>query len=676
MSYPPPPGTSTLPPRPPPSIHASTHAFAAFKPRQVASSNQSIGAPPTYSGVPGVSIPPSYGISRPPSGQPSAPGYGYGAQAQTSYSAAPQTTYSAAPTANSGYMSQSTHHSQHQYQSQSREYSQSQSGREYGQSQGGREYGQNREYNQSQGGRGGGPRNFQNRNNHNNHNSSFPPMDPEMEAQIAEQQSIYDPARRAALAAQAAVSNTTTTSAGYDPNASLLPEGQTPTTQPQKKETVIRSGGGQTWKDDSLLEWDPAHFRLFVGNLAGEVTDESLLKAFAAYPSVQKARVIRDKRTTKSKGYGFVAFQDGDDYFKAGREMQGKYIGSHPVLLRKSNTEIKPVVQNKKNKYKHKVSGGGGGGGGGSSGGNVVLAKKEGSGELALKFACIGGAQRFTLAPNDFDIVLQDKSQYLAKLGASIDNIIALTTQSGTGPDSIAGNPALRPLVTQAVDAVRTSETLVANYPAAVQRAVDLVGWLRAYPYVQADLKRDIWGARVGEPWFRNIWDVIKDLPDYIENSGAVDTTDPESLMLWLYNGYFDPVVGAYVLDQDAADEIYIAARYLRTELEDAIKQVMAMMVLFYTEAAQSIGPSTAVLNSYTAIQAVNYFVGNYVDTFDVMVEAVEEIFDPPPNDPAAALTRVTSNLGPLAGQPGTLSISVSQQSLPGSGQGANQNSG
>ncbi|KAE8441833.1 hypothetical protein EG329_004286 [Mollisiaceae sp. DMI_Dod_QoI] len=119
--------------------------------------------------------------------------------------------------------------------------------------------------------------------------------------------------------------------------------------------TVVRSGGGTTWTDSSLLEWDPAHFRLFVGNLAGEVTDESLHKAFARWPSVQKARVIRDKRTTKSKGYGFVSFSDGDDFFQAAREMQGKYIGSHPVLLRRSTTEIKAVTpKDNRNKNKHK----------------------------------------------------------------------------------------------------------------------------------------------------------------------------------------------------------------------------------------------------------------------------------------------------------------------------------
>jgi len=122
--------------------------------------------------------------------------------------------------------------------------------------------------------------------------------------------------------------------------------------------TVVRSGGGTTWTDSSLLEWDPAHFRLFVGNLAGEVTDESLHKAFSRWPSVQKARVIRDKRTTKSKGYGFVSFSDGDEFFQAARDMQGKYIGSHPVLLRRSTTEIKAVnPKDMRNKNKHKGKG-------------------------------------------------------------------------------------------------------------------------------------------------------------------------------------------------------------------------------------------------------------------------------------------------------------------------------
>ncbi|EGE83078.1 RNP domain-containing protein [Blastomyces dermatitidis ATCC 18188] len=178
-------------------------------------------------------------------------------------------------------------------------------------------------------------------------------------------------------------------------------------TPDEPAKTVLRSGGGQSWTDSTLLEWDPAHFRLFAGNLAGEVTDDSLLKAFSKYPSVQKARVIRDKRTEKSKGYGFVSFSDGEDYFRAAREMQGKYIGSHPVLLRRAMTEIRPVAASKvagtggKGGGKKRGGGGGGGagkgagkgaggaGGGGGGGGSKVIdggiQKKQGKTKGGLR---------------------------------------------------------------------------------------------------------------------------------------------------------------------------------------------------------------------------------------------------------------------------------------------------
>lgn len=204
----------------------------------------------------------------------------------------------------------------------------------------------------------------------------YPDLDPELQAQIAQQQSIYDPATRQQQQQQG-VPSTATASKGaavvVGP-AAAAGDAEYPATtgsgaaKPKNQPTVVRQGGGQTWSDSTLLEWDPSHFRLFVGNLAGEVTDDSLLKAFSKYPSVQKARVIRDKRTTKSKGYGFVAFSDGDEYFKAAREMNGKYIGSHPVLLKRSNTEIKPVVMHKK---------GNRGGGDGVQGGRIEKKKKK-----------------------------------------------------------------------------------------------------------------------------------------------------------------------------------------------------------------------------------------------------------------------------------------------------------
>ena len=64
-------------------------------------------------------------------------------------------------------------------------------------------------------------------------------------------------------------------------------------------------------------------FRIFVGDLGNECNDEMLRKAFSKYASFAKAKIVRDRRTHKSKGYGFVSFLHPKDYQKAMREMNG-----------------------------------------------------------------------------------------------------------------------------------------------------------------------------------------------------------------------------------------------------------------------------------------------------------------------------------------------------------------
>lgn len=322
MSYPPPPGLkqtpSSLPPRPPPSSNAGQpptaaghggrpgyNAFTGFQPRAVASTQSRA--------KPVISAPPVPAVSY------AAPATSYGSHYQQqpqSYPAAP--SYYGQPQYTENTYGPTIPHIQNPFGSTP---TQTTSGFRQG------------------------------------HDSG---LDAETEAQIAQWQSAY----------ATPTDDTHKRQAGAGTNAAGTPTiGAGPAPQPESQKTVIRSGGGQTWSDDTLLEWDPAHFRLFVGNLAGEVTDESLLKAFSRYTSVQKARVIREKRTSKSKGFGFISFSNGDDYFAAGREMQGKYIGSHPILLRRANTEVRPEVPGKHGKKN------GGGKKPGNTGGKV---KKDG----------------------------------------------------------------------------------------------------------------------------------------------------------------------------------------------------------------------------------------------------------------------------------------------------------
>jgi len=103
-----------------------------------------------------------------------------------------------------------------------------------------------------------------------------------------------------------------------------------------KNRKLLRTAGGQTWEDSSLADWPDDDFRIFCGDLGNDVTDELLTRTFNKFPSFQRAKVIRDKRTNKSKGYGFVSFKEPADFTKAMKEMNGRYVGSRPIKLRKS----------------------------------------------------------------------------------------------------------------------------------------------------------------------------------------------------------------------------------------------------------------------------------------------------------------------------------------------------
>ncbi|CAL1382926.1 unnamed protein product [Linum trigynum] len=104
-----------------------------------------------------------------------------------------------------------------------------------------------------------------------------------------------------------------------------------------KKRAVPRKAAGQSWEDPTLAEWPENDYRIFCGDLGNEVNDDVLSKAFSRFPSFNMARVVRDKRTGKTKGYGFVSFSNPTDLAAALKEMNGKYVGNRPIKLRKSN---------------------------------------------------------------------------------------------------------------------------------------------------------------------------------------------------------------------------------------------------------------------------------------------------------------------------------------------------
>lgn len=119
----------------------------------------------------------------------------------------------------------------------------------------------------------------------------------------------------------------------------------------KEKDVTLRKVAGEVWKDKTLEEWPENDYRIFVGNLGNEVTDEILSAVFRnKYNSFQKGKVVIDKRTGKTKGYGFVSFKEPKDFLNALKEMNNKYIGNRPVKITKSNWKDR-ALDSEKNKY-------------------------------------------------------------------------------------------------------------------------------------------------------------------------------------------------------------------------------------------------------------------------------------------------------------------------------------
>jgi RNA recognition motif-containing protein len=63
--------------------------------------------------------------------------------------------------------------------------------------------------------------------------------------------------------------------------------------------------------------------KLFVGGLSWNTTSEELRTAFARFGSVQEATVIMDRTTGRSRGFGFVSFENAADAAEAVKQMNG-----------------------------------------------------------------------------------------------------------------------------------------------------------------------------------------------------------------------------------------------------------------------------------------------------------------------------------------------------------------
>jgi RNA recognition motif-containing protein len=73
--------------------------------------------------------------------------------------------------------------------------------------------------------------------------------------------------------------------------------------------------------------------RLFVGSLSYGVTDDQLKEAFEAAGTVVSAKVIMDRETNRSKGFGFVEMGSEEEAAAAVKLLDGKEINGRSVVV-------------------------------------------------------------------------------------------------------------------------------------------------------------------------------------------------------------------------------------------------------------------------------------------------------------------------------------------------------
>ena len=75
---------------------------------------------------------------------------------------------------------------------------------------------------------------------------------------------------------------------------------------------------------------------LYLGNLSFKITEEELQEIFSEYGAVKSIKIITDRETGRSRGFGFAEFENREDAEKAITELSGKEIQGRALTINES----------------------------------------------------------------------------------------------------------------------------------------------------------------------------------------------------------------------------------------------------------------------------------------------------------------------------------------------------
>lgn len=106
---------------------------------------------------------------------------------------------------------------------------------------------------------------------------------------------------------------------------------------------------------------------IYVGNLSWQMTDEELRTLFEQYGSVTSAKIVKDKVSGRSKGFGFVEMPEDGEAQNALSSLYEMEVLGRKIIV--NEAQPKPQGSGGGGGFKKRSFGGGGGGGGYKKGG-------------------------------------------------------------------------------------------------------------------------------------------------------------------------------------------------------------------------------------------------------------------------------------------------------------------
>jgi cold-inducible RNA-binding protein len=73
--------------------------------------------------------------------------------------------------------------------------------------------------------------------------------------------------------------------------------------------------------------------KLYIGGMSWDTTEEELQAAFKEFGEVVEAKVITDRETGRSRGFGFITYANRDDANTAIDKMNGKLLGGRTLTV-------------------------------------------------------------------------------------------------------------------------------------------------------------------------------------------------------------------------------------------------------------------------------------------------------------------------------------------------------